>query len=91
MKVLAKVVNGPMNKWSNFDGDPDHHLDTGIVFQIGHYWDTWKVVSTDCAARRCSARGIAIAAMTSLHLQPTWRRYALSQCFSFLNNYGRPA
>jgi len=24
MKFLAKVGNGPVNKWSNFGGDPDH-------------------------------------------------------------------
>jgi len=29
-----------MNQWLNFGGDPDHHLDTGIVFRIRHYWDT---------------------------------------------------
>ena len=44
-----------MNKWLNFGGDRDHNLDTGIVFHIRHYWEIWKVVSTDCAARRCSA------------------------------------
>ena len=24
-------------------------------FRIRHYWEIWKVVSTDCAAQRCSA------------------------------------
>jgi len=62
-----QVGNGPMNKWLNFGGDLDHRLDTGIVFRIRHYWywEVRKVVSTDCAAQRCSARhalaGIAIA------------------------------
>ena len=36
---------GPMNKWLNFGGDPDHRLDTGIVFQIRHYWEIRKVVN----------------------------------------------
>jgi len=44
-------------------------------FRICHYWEIRKVVSTDCIARRCSARhalaGIAIATMTSLHHRPT--------------------
>jgi len=26
-------------------GDPDHCLDTGMVFQICHYWEIWKVVN----------------------------------------------
>jgi len=44
MNFSGKVGNGPMNKWLNFGGDPDHSLDTGIVFQICHYWEIWKVV-----------------------------------------------
>ena len=63
-----------MNKQLNFGGDPYHRLDTGIVFRICHYWETRKVVSTDCTERRCSARhalaGIAIATMTSLRHRP---------------------
>ena len=55
------------NKWLNFGGDPDHHLDTGIVFRIRHYWEIWKAASFDCAA----LAGIAIATMTSLHHRPT--------------------
>jgi len=70
MKFSGKVDNGPLNKGLNFGGDPDHRLDTGIVFRIRHYWETRKVVSTDCAARRWSAghalAGITIATMTSL-------------------------
>jgi len=50
MKFSAKVGNGPVNKWLNFGGYLDHHLDTGIVFQICHYWEIWKVVSTEYAA-----------------------------------------
>jgi len=26
-----------------FSIDPDHRLDTGIVFWIGHYWEIWKL------------------------------------------------
>jgi len=50
MKFSEKVDNGTMNKWLNFGGNLDHHLDTGIVFQICHYWEIRKVVSTDYAA-----------------------------------------
>jgi len=65
MKLAGNVGNGPMNKRLDFGGDPDHRLDTGIVFRICHYWEIRKVASTDCAARRWSAghapAGIAIA------------------------------
>jgi len=44
-----------MNKWLNFGDDPDHRLDTGIVFRIHHYWEIRKVLSTDCTVRPCSA------------------------------------
>jgi len=40
----GKVCNGLMNKLLNFGGDPDHRLDTGIVFRIRHYWEIRKVV-----------------------------------------------
>ena len=50
-------------------------MDIGIVFGIRHYWEIQKVVSTACAARRCSAgqalAGIAIATMSSLRHRPT--------------------
>jgi len=36
MKLSGKVSNGPINKWLNFSGDPDHRQDTEIVFRI-HY------------------------------------------------------
>jgi len=36
MKFSGKIGNGPVNKCLNFGGDPDHHLDTGIVFRIHH-------------------------------------------------------
>jgi len=53
-------------------GSPSGYRD---CFRIRHYWEIRKLVSTDCAARRCSARhalaGIAIATMTSLSYRPT--------------------
>jgi len=67
-------------QWSNeqmikfWYSDPDHRLDTEIVFRIRHYWEIWKVVSTDCVTRLCSAQhalaGITIASMTSLRHRP---------------------
>jgi len=45
MKFSAKVGNGPLNKWLNIGGDPDHRLDTGIVFPTRHYWEIRKVVN----------------------------------------------
>jgi len=36
-----------MNKWLNFAGDPDHHLDTGIVCRIRHYWEIRKDTDMD--------------------------------------------
>ena len=33
-----------MNKCSNFGDDPDHRLDTEIVFRNRHYWEIRKVV-----------------------------------------------
>ena len=45
MKFSGKVGNESLNKWLNFGGDPDHRLDTGIVFRIPHYWEIWKVVN----------------------------------------------
>jgi len=52
MKFSGNVGNGPMNKRSNFGGDADHHLDTGIVFLIHSsllkgtlYWEVRKVVN----------------------------------------------
>jgi len=45
MKFSGKVGNGTMNKRLNFVGDPDHRLDTGIVFRIRHYFEIRKVVN----------------------------------------------
>ena len=45
MIFSGKVGNGPLNKWLNFGGDPDHRLDTGIVYRIRRYWEIRKVVN----------------------------------------------
>jgi len=45
MKFSGKVGNGPMNKWLNFGGNPDHRLDTEAVFRILHYREIRKVVN----------------------------------------------
>ena len=47
MKLFGKVGNGPVNKWLNFGGDPDHRLDTGNVFRFRRYWEIRKVVNGD--------------------------------------------
>ena len=45
-------------------------LDTEIVFRVRHYWEIGTMVSTNCAAQRCSAghalAGIGIANVTLL-------------------------
>ena len=38
------VSNVLLNKMLNFGGDPDHRLDTGIVFKFRHYWEIRKVI-----------------------------------------------
>jgi len=46
MQFSGKVGNGPVNKWLNFGGDPDHRLqDTRIIFRVRHYWEIRKVVN----------------------------------------------
>jgi len=74
MKFSGKACNVPLNNWLNFGGDPNHCLDTGIVFRIRHYWQIRKMIPTVCAARRCSAEHglsrIAIATMTPLRHRP---------------------
>jgi len=61
MKFSEKVSNGPLNKRSNFGGDPDHRFDTGIVFRIRHYWEIRKVVST------IQPTGLRDAAVVGMH------------------------
>ena len=48
MTVLGKVDNGLANSLLNFGGDPDHRLDTGIVFRIRYHYELGK------AGLRCS-------------------------------------
>ena len=62
MKFSRKAGNEPLNKRLHFGGDADQRLDTVTVFLIRRYWEVWKVVSTDCAARRRIA-GHALAAI----------------------------
>jgi len=42
-EIFRKVGNEPLNKWLTFGGDPDHHLDTGIVsgFVIIRRYGKW--------------------------------------------------
>jgi len=44
-EIFREGWQWPMNKSLNFGGDPDHRLDTGIVFRIRHYWEIRKVVN----------------------------------------------
>jgi len=79
MKFSGKVGNGSMNKWLNFGGDLDHHLDTGIVFWIHHYWEIQKVVinghksaaDTDSpdggTGKTCLGRGVHCPDASSLY------------------------
>jgi len=45
MQFSGKIGNEPVNKWLNFSGDPNHRLDTGIVFRIRRYLEIQKVVN----------------------------------------------
>jgi len=38
MKFSGKVDNGLANSLLNFGGDPDHRLDTRIVFRIRYHY-----------------------------------------------------
>ena len=44
-KFSGKVANEPLKNLLNSGGDPDHRLDTGIVFWIRHYLEIRKVVN----------------------------------------------
>jgi len=44
-EIFREGLQWPINKRLNFGGDPDHRLDTGIVFRIRHYWEIKKVVN----------------------------------------------
>jgi len=45
MKFSGKVGNGSVKKLLDFGIDPDHRLDSGIVFRIRHYWEIRKVLN----------------------------------------------
>jgi len=53
-----KAGNGPLNKRLNFSGDPDHRLDTGIIFRIRHYWEIRKVVYQPTAMHDAAVQGM---------------------------------
>jgi len=38
MDLHMKVGNGPVNKWLNFGGDPDHRLETVFYVVNGNGW-----------------------------------------------------
>jgi len=67
--VSSKVSNESLNKWLNFGDDPDHCLESGIVFRIfvtiGRYWkwltDTnllFIPIHQMAALVRCASTGI---------------------------------
>ena len=77
MKFAGKVGNGPVNKMIKFwwrSGSPSGYRDCFPDSSL--YWQIRKVVSTDCAARCCSAghalaAAVAIETVTSLRHRPT--------------------
>jgi len=76
MNFSGKIGNGPMNKrlGLNFGSDPDHRVDTGIVFRIRHCWEIRKVVN----GHKSAAHTDSPYGGTGETCVP-WRRYALSQ------------
>jgi len=92
MKFSGKIVDGPTNKCLNFSGDPDHRLDTGIVFRIRHYGiGIRKVVNehkfavhTDSpdggTGKTCLAGGMHCISASSFNMEP--RLYAV-----YMENY----
>ena len=61
-----------MNKRLKFSGDPDHRLDTGIVFADSSLLgDTESGINRMRIATLQALEGIAIATMTSLRHRPT--------------------
>ena len=66
MKFSGKVGNVPVNICLNFGGDPDHRLDTGIVFRIRHCWEIRKVVNGDKSAAASSRSFILIHQLAEL-------------------------
>jgi len=45
VKFSVKVGSRSVNRLLNFSGNPDHRLDTAIVFWIRHYWEIREVVN----------------------------------------------
>jgi len=66
MKFSGNVGSGPVNKCLNFGGNLDRHLDTGIVFQIRHYWEIQKVVNGHKSAAVSSHSFILIRQMVAV-------------------------
>jgi len=63
-EIFRKVGNGPMNKWLNFGGELDHHLDSSLL------GDTESGINRlHCTTLQCWV-GIAIATTTSLRHRP---------------------
>jgi len=59
-------------QWANeqtntFYGDPDHRLDTGIIFRFRHYWATRTVVNGHESAAADLARIRHMAGLISHH------------------------
>jgi len=74
MKFSGNICNGPVNKWLNFGGNPDHRMDTGIVFgfvTIGRYGN--GINRLHCATLS-ALTGIAIATTTSNVTSPAHDR-----------------
>jgi len=70
MKLLRKVGNGPLNKRLNFGGDPDHRLDTGIVFRIRHCWGIRKLVNGHSFILICQIAALVRRALAEVRTVP---------------------
>jgi len=70
MKLLRKVGNGPLNKRLNFGGDPDHRLDTGIVFRIRHCWEIRKLVNGHSFILICQIAALVRRALAEVRTVP---------------------
>ena len=79
MKFLWKVGSGPVNKRLKLGGDPDHRLDTRIVFRIRHCWiyGNFRKWLTDINMMLILIRQMAALVIRALAEVCT----ALSQCF----------
>jgi len=77
----GKVGSGLMNKWLNFGGDPDHCLDTGIVFQSSLLGDTKSGINRLHYSVRYALAGITIVTITSLRHRRLAEVCTVPQCF----------